>query len=765
MKSNNSEPQPDPARIEELFHAALELDPGEQPEFLTRASAGDLPLQQTVANLLQEARCESRVWNGPAMDLEARLEAQASSVARLGAFVGPYRIVRRIGSGGMGLVYEAMREDAEFHKRVAIKFVQGTDDPAGIDRFRVERQILADLEHPNIARLLDGGTTGDGIPFLVMEYVEGVPIDKFVSEQRLPRADRLKLFVQVSEAVQYAHRHLVIHRDLKPGNILVTADGTPKLLDFGIAKLQTGEAKTDLRTMQALTLEYASPEQVLGRTVSTSADIYSLGVLLFFLLTGRLPYSADRSQPAELVREICEREPIWQQRESDGNAIQGDLKSILAKALSKEPERRYVSVERLASDVRHYLEGLPVSARPDTFSYRAWRFALRRAIPLSLAIAILAAVTAGVISTVVQSRRAERRFYEVRGLAHSFLFDVYDALTGLPGSLPVRRLVASRAQQYLDRLSRDAGTDSALAVELAESYLRLGDVQGAPYSSNLGDTDGALASYRKAEQLLEGVGARNRDDAIAKDLLGVVSQKISRVFNRRNDPESGLVMARRAVAICESLCREHPGNPHYREHLLQAYGYLAEAQEARGLKNGSLAQLQEALENARKSENPFRVAYALWSVGKQTGDRQYYREALESQLAGLEKVRRRTEHPERLERDLADALISIAYSRAHCHCDLGQAVRETEEALVMFRRLSAAEPQNAEARFDLANAYESLATVLTEDGQGTDALKAHREALAIYAELYRADPANGESARFADGVRDQMTALSNARRK
>ncbi len=347
-----TDPRPDPGRIEDLFHEAVPLPPAEQPEFVARAANGDMQLQQAVCALLAAAREPDPVWEQNALELEARRCAFDSRTARPGELFGTYRIVRRIASGGMGSVYEALRDDAEFHKRVAIKFAhQEQDDPAVASRFRSERQILAELEHPSIARLLDGGTTADGVAYLVMEYVDGVPIDRYAIDHNLSRAARLQLWLRVSEAVQYAHRNLVVHRDLKPGNILVTSDGTPKLLDFGIAKLLGSESAAT--TIRALTPEYASPEQVAGRAMGTGSDIYSLGVLLFLLLAGRLPYRCTAAQPAELVRAVCEEEPAWEPH----GLLDSDLRSILAQALRKEPERRYSSVERFAEDVRRFLAG------------------------------------------------------------------------------------------------------------------------------------------------------------------------------------------------------------------------------------------------------------------------------------------------------------------------------------------------------------------------------------------------------------------------
>lgn len=777
MKSPDSESRLDLARVEELFHRAAELPAGEQAAFLAGACGEDVRLQEAVRSLLAAGRAAATAWERGALEVEARHSALDSRPARPGQFFGPYRILRRIAAGGMSLVFEALRDDAEFHKRVAIKFVQqGIDDAVGVERFRSERQILAQLEHPNIGRLLDGGTTDDGVPYLVMEYVDGVPIDRFCAERRLSRTERLKLFLQVCEAVQYAHRNLVVHRDLKPGNILVTSEGAPKLLDFGIAKLLTGESGANPATIRALTPEYASPEQVLARSIGTPSDVYSLGVLLFVLLAERLPYRAGAAQPAELVRAICEEEPVWE----PAGLIHGDLQSILAQALRKEPERRYLSVEQFAADVRRYMEGLPVSARPDTFFYRARKFVVRRAIPLAAVCAILAAVVAGTLSTTAQSRRAQRRFQEVRSLAHSFLFEVYDSISPLPGSLPARRLVASRAQQYLDSLAREAGDDPGLARELAESYLRLGDVRGRPYVANLGDTAGALESYRKGLALLEREAARRPNDAALQEQLAQAYMNVSFILMRQKNAEGSMAAARQAIAATEALSERYPQNTAYREKLSTAYRRLGQGQHVAAAQSGSVAGFQQVLASYRKSlaileaAGPhieeswqarlssayFYIGYALLELGDRTGEASYYRQALDSQLKGgainrmLAAVR-----PEPNRRNLGDGLADIGSTRWKCCRDLVGAMRDVREALKEFRKIADAEPHNLEAQRDVANAYQDIGMILGEAGRRREALEADRKALAIYEELGRADPTSGENAGNIATVRGRIAAL------
>src|SRR5829696_3824214 len=387
-------------QIEGVFDAAVELAPAERDTYLAGACGGDAELRRQVELLISSHDAAGSFIEEPAVAGRitdpGRLDEDAPFIGRR---VGSYRIVRELGRGGMGAVYLAVRADDEFQKRVAIKLVKrGMDTDFILRRFRQERQILASLDHQNIARLLDGGTTDDGLPFFVMEYIEGLPVNQFCDAHKLSTPERLRLFLKVCSAVTYAHQNLVIHRDLKPSNVMVMADGTPKLLDFGIAKLlnpEMGGRALDPTTlaMRLMTPEYASPEQVRGETVTMVSDVYSLGVLLYDLLTGHRPYNLRSRSPDEIARVICEQEPERPSvavnlievipshgrepleitpdsvsRVRDGSLeklrrqLSGSIDNIVLKSLRKEPQRRYQTVEEFARDIEHYLEGRPVSA-------------------------------------------------------------------------------------------------------------------------------------------------------------------------------------------------------------------------------------------------------------------------------------------------------------------------------------------------------------------------------------------------------------------
>jgi len=386
-------------QVKEILATALEMPAEERAGFLRQACGSDQALFAEVESLLaHHNQADSLLENSPT----ARwLSFEPSAFA--GKKIGAYRVIRELGEGGMAVVYLGERDDQQFRRRVAIKMLRpGVYTAEIVQRFRNERQTLAALDHPNIVKLLDGGSTEDGLPYLVMDYVEGVPIDEFCRSNQLSVRSRLLLFLNVCAAVRYAHRNLVIHRDLKPGNILITKDGVPRLLDFGIAKLLNPEfLQTPLVTQtewRPMTLEYASPEQVRGQPVTEASDIYSLGVLLYELLAGRRPCRTEGQSRLEIERMICEKEP---ERPSGSvapelrRALEGDLDTIVLKALRKEPKQRYVSVEELSDDIQHHLSGMPVLARNPTLTYRSGRFLRRHR--ESFATALVALVLLGAI--------------------------------------------------------------------------------------------------------------------------------------------------------------------------------------------------------------------------------------------------------------------------------------------------------------------------------------------------------------------------------
>jgi tRNA A-37 threonylcarbamoyl transferase component Bud32/tetratricopeptide (TPR) repeat protein len=460
-----------------------------------------------------------------------------------GGRCGPYQLVRLLGRGGMGAVFLAQRADGEVEQRVAIKFVRNAaDEPAFRDRFLRERQILASFSHPGIARLLDAGHTVLGQPYLVMEYIDGIPIDVFAGSLDL-RA-KLRLFLLVCDAISYAHRNLVIHRDLKPSNILVEAGGQPKLLDFGIARIlfETGRDEADLSQTKErmLTPDYASPEQVRGGAHSTATDVYSLAAVLYRLLTGRSPHTPPDGHEESIEARICSMEPIPPSRWN--RALPRDLDFVLAKALRKEPEQRYTAVDALASDLRAVLDSRPVEARSGSAWYKTRKFVRRYWVPVAAAALVVASLSAGLYMVNRERAIAQRRFLEVRQLANK-LFDIDALARELPGSTKTRQLIVDTSLQYLGRLAADVQGDPGLALEVGNAYMRVARVQGVPIGANLGQLDRAEQNLRIADGLIHSVLQVQPQNRTALLRAAQVAHDRMLLAGFKNRPEEALQFA------------------------------------------------------------------------------------------------------------------------------------------------------------------------------------------------------------------------------
>ncbi len=466
-------------KIKEVFNEAVELSSAQRQDFLKRKFNGDKEMRREVEKMLDFADEET---SSDALEKNAFEIFTNGDHTKIPEQIGSYKIIREIGRGGMGAVYEAVRETENFTQRAALKIIKrGMDTDAIVSRFRHEQKILASLEHSNIARFLDGGMTDDGLPFYVMEFVEGEFIDDYCKEKNLSVKEKLELFREVCAAVQYAHQNLVIHRDLKPRNILVTKDGTPKLLDFGIGKILTSDTEETGTATQfgMMTPAYASPEQIRGLRIGTTSDIYSLGVILFELLTGEKPYKINSKSQMEIERAILETEPTkpstisnfkFQISNSDNRKSQianrkllkGDVDNIILKALRKNPLERYSSVQEFSEDIRRHLVGLPVSARPLTIGYRASKFFERNKVGVIAGVFVFIALFTGIIVALWQAQiagrkeaRAENRFNQVRELANNVIFKYHDAIAALPGATAAREMLVSDALKYLDNLSNE----------------------------------------------------------------------------------------------------------------------------------------------------------------------------------------------------------------------------------------------------------------------------------------------------------------------
>ncbi|MEO6727197.1 MAG: serine/threonine-protein kinase [Blastocatellia bacterium] len=552
-------------RIKQIFQAAVDRPPTERPAWLEEACVNDAELRREVESLLADA---DEVETKPLLDSLAlpALPNMSLLEPRLGQLIGPYKILRELGHGGMGTVYLAERADEQFKQRVAVKVVKrGMDSEEILARFRHERQILASLDHPNIARLLDGGTTADALPYFVMEHIEGQPIDVYCNTHKLTTDERLELFRTVCSAVHYAHQNLVVHRDLKPTNILVTEAGTVKLLDFGIAKILNPEMfpETVLPTRtweRPMTPAYASPEQVRGHVITTASDVYALGVILYELLTGQRPYQFKGHAPHEIAKVVCETEPDRPSTavirattlaeaagKTDGgaavrlrNQLKGDLDTIVLMALRKEPQRRYASAEQFSEDLRRHLDGLPVIAREDTFKYRTGKFVARNKLAVVVA-AVFALLLAGfLMTTLVQSRRIARerdRAQLERDKAERVsafladLFKVSDPSESKGNQVTARELLDKGAERINTELKDQPEVQATLMDVIGEVYIRLG-------------------LYDQAEKLLD-QSLRTRRQLFGSEHGDVASvlASLSNLYHERGEYGRAEPLDREALAI------------------------------------------------------------------------------------------------------------------------------------------------------------------------------------------------------------------------
>jgi len=549
-------------KIESIFHEVLDSPLTKRTDLIAARCGSDLELAAEVRALLKA--CETDEDLTASNHLEHDITPEKSPDHKR---VGPYELDHLLGRGGMGAVYLAHRADGQFEQEVAIKLI---DLPLATDlfreRFRQERQILAELQHPYIARLLDGGVTPEGDLYLVMEYVDGVPIHRFCEEHQLSVSQRLELFLRVCDAVQFAHQHFVVHRDLKPDNILVGEDSTPRLLDFGTAKLLSpsladAESKLTREGYQSFTPQYASPEQVLGNPITTASDTYSLGVLLYLLLTGTLPYELKELTTVEMLRVICEEAPR-KPKDAAGSheRLDADLEAIVLKALRKEPRERYLITEQLASDLRAYLAGLPVGARRGTVRYRASKFMRRHRGGLAATVLAALSLIAGVTGVVWQARvanqqgrKAEARSADLRQLSNSLLSELDEAIKQLPGSTGVQKLLVTRVIEHLDHMARDAQGDRQTQLDLVDAYTRLENIQGNAYDQNLGDPAGALVSLGKALAIAGPLAASNPHDREAIRALALVQQSRSEILWQTGRTPEAVAVMREAVKSFDAL--------------------------------------------------------------------------------------------------------------------------------------------------------------------------------------------------------------------
>jgi len=709
--------------VKRLFGEALELPEEKRREWI-ESVCPSAAIRGEVLSLLEEHTHSGDFLEQPEPPAAGLLEDLLGSV-RAGQTIGGWRLVREIGRGGMGVVFEAVREGEDFQARFALKVIRGGFvTPQLVERFRLERRVLSRLAHPGIAALLDGGTTDGGLPYLVMEYVEGVPIDQWCREKGLPIRERVALMAEVCRAVQHAHERLVIHRDLKPGNIFVTPEGRPKLLDFGIAKVLAddfGETPEATRTgMYVLTPDYASPEQITGAPATTATDVYSLGVLLYLLLSGKRPYDLSGLAPLEAMRRVLEsapRPPSAAAAPEAQAALRGDLDQIVMKCLSKEAPERYSSAAALADDLEAWLQGRPVSAVPPSWRYRLRRWVKRNPAASAALAALALSITVGGIATAWQAReahlarqRAEQRALEIQQFSRSLVFELHGVLYKLPGSTEARALLLDRAMKFFDGAARTAEQDAPLLLELAEGYRRLGNVLGSSFSNNLGRREEALQAFNKG--LAVTAAARRRQPPSYQNLR----------------THSGLLVE---AALAAGGLKRLDEARRYAEQLEQVIGEIETRIPATGQAR------------ALAATNRSQLAMILSSLNQRDRAIELYKQALAG-YASLPPEEASTES------DLSQQAFALKRLGAlMMRSNSEEAEKHYLQALAIDRKLIERDPADKDQRYNITFALSDLGLIARERGRLDESLAYFSEAAAIRDEFYAADP---KSVRILIGV-------------
>lgn len=761
-------------RLKSLFNSAVELSTQDRDE-LFESSQIDAEMRREIEQMIAAISDEDDSLETPA--IEHLIDTGTPNE------IGGYRIIREIGIGGMGTVYEAVREAENFSQRAALKVIRnGMNNDLILKRFRAEQKILASLEHPNIARFLDGGTTKEKLPYYSMEYIEGSSIVEHCKENNVNERASLELFREVCSAVSYAHSQLVIHRDLKPSNIMVTHDGTPKLLDFGIAKLLEDDGNGATETQFGMmTPQYASPEQIRGEKVSTISDVYSLGMILHEMLTGKLPYTTADKTLAQIIELVSDkttpnRGSSNQTTGKPVNLIKGDIGRIIGKALQKDPTRRYASVESLSDDVGRFLSGQPITARPDSVGYRVKKFIQRNRVAVSISILAFITLLGGIAATYWQAQKAEsqrvlaeKRFAEVRNIANNVVFKYHDEIAKLEGSTAVRQMLVSDAMVYLDTIAADSVGDISLQRELGLAYLKLGDVQGKLYSANTGDTDSAYGSYQKSVSMLESVTNADPQNAESNEaLLGAYDAMLSFLHRVKHTGEARQQLLDKSSALIERMSNDFPDNV---EMLAQRasiyirigdfYGHITNREGLQQkLSIHQRAQpLIEKLEAVNSSDPTIlrtiarfyqRIGTDLMWLGEtsEKTDPSNARELFSRAVAHHEKMIGYVEKIEKIEPGNPDmkrmkfaAYTSISDSLSFSG-DTPRSLDYAERALQIAKSNKAADAGNREAEQDIANGISQFGRIYKRMGDNEKALEQFRSAFSIFVSIAERDRNN-----------------------
>ena len=741
--------------IEEIFQEAVERPESERTEYVRRACGDDAELRAEVESLVASDRGGTTIQSVISENVREQDKAEGSSEA--GMQVSPYRLLRDIESGGMGAVYLGVRSDDQYFQIVAVKMIRkGLESPGLIQRFRAERQILATLQHPNIGTILDGGELPDGRPFIVMEYVEGQPIT--LASESLSIRQRTELFRSVCSAIQYAHQKLIIHRDIKPSNVLVTSDNVVKLIDFGISKLLAPELihhnlpRTET-IHRMMTPDYASPEQFLGREVTTVSDIYSLGVLLFELLTGSRPYNLRDLSPAAAEKVICSDEPRKPSHLSGlpsviKRELTGDLDRIVAMAMDCEPSRRYQSAQHLEEDLVRYLEGKPIAARKATIGYRLRKFVKRHKTVMLVACVSSVLLFALFLFYSWQSRRAENQVKQVEALANSTISDITEKLQQSSASVETQAALFHSTLDYLDRLRQSSRNDPHVLLELAKAYGRVGDLEGSPFVANLGNSGIALQSYQKALRAATEAHSRMPGQESTKALIEAYQQlgMMEYSFVSLEHLREAIDHLHRCLPLARDFWQQKPSDPVRKSLLAYTYSGLGVIEEVNLEPDKALNDVRTALQILGPEVNgddrhDMRVSTLYDIIGTQLnhlGNQAEARENLDKSVMIADAVAQRTHPPKQAVRRQYTAYAAISrWLSGDELLNVGKASEGqayARKALRAAETMVASDNKNADARESLGRAYFEMGDVLRLT-QPTAAAEWYRKSIPLAREM------------------------------
>jgi len=759
-------------QIKEIFTAALEQPVAMRAQFLAETCGDDEALRGEVDSLLAAQEEPKNLLEQHAIDLASQLQTDGDKYH--GKRFGAYRILREIGRGGMGSVFLAERADGAFQQQVALKIIRRSFADRELEKhFRRERQILASLNHPNIAKLIDGGVSDTGELFLAMEFVAGEPLVEFAENNQLAIDDRLRLFLKICHAVSFAHQSLIIHRDLKPSNILVTEDGAPHLLDFGLAKLaepatpEGGLLDLTETGFRAFTPAYASPEQILGKRVTTASDVFSLGVILYELLTNEKPFDFEGKSLDEIIKTVTTSEPSLPSRVVDSEnpqsatrqrQLRGDLDNITLKALQKDPPRRYQFVAELAGDIERHLVNLPITARPNTVNYRARKFFKRNRASATAGALVVLSLIIGLAIAIWQAKvarherdRAQKSFQEVRKLSNSLLFEITPRIERLQGSTEAREILVKRGLKYLDSLASESSNDATLQGELASAYETIGDLQGNPNKPNLSDFKGAVASYEKAQYIRQMLLRGNHGDVENRRLLAINFATLGSIRTWTSDFAGSLKDSETALQFYQSLLAEQPRSIELKLALAEAQLGIANTLYLKNQLPEAISYLQNALSSLEelKKQHPENKEL-LTLLGK----------ALTQLSLALSWSNKQAEGEAEMAKALAITELQVANypNDSFLKQDLlrtyweSSSLYETVNNQLSFQYLLKAldlateavknDSLNTQAKQNLAKTYSRLGVISNYLKKENDAISYLERSLAIFTDLEKSEPRN-----------------------